>query len=321
MKLNQPNQYQHVAATGYEQLIQVQPGKNRRYTQLKSGKLEAEYAQAWLGSKAQVFRETLNVGARIEAAPPSNLLPFTFILPSSKNVVFCHKSMENTDVITQATGGYWDVVFSDNLEYVSAAFDREYFFNGYIDLKQEDVPESFLQSKTTPTLPSLAGKYSNLIANYLELLRTRPCLLDDHGVMSLMSSELLKSIIAALSEHKFVAHKLPKLKKRQRGVSQVIEYLNVFASDLPDMQTLCAVANLSERSLQYGFLELLGCTPIQYLRMVRLNGAKHSLEQSNPGQDKVVNIAMQWGFVELGRFAKDYKALFDELPSDTLSRF
>lgn len=320
MNLNDPSQYQHIAATGFEQLVQVQPGRNRRYTQLKSGRLKAEYAQAWLGNKTQVFRETLNVGSRIEASPPSNLLPFTFILPSSKDVSFCHQPLEGKSVITQATGGHWDVVFSDKLEYVSAAFDRDYFFEGYYHLKQEDVPSDYLFSKTTLSLPSLVNQYSFLIANALHLISVRPGLLNDQAIMSLMSSQLLKSVIDALSEHQLGSNRQPKLKKRQQGVTQVIDYLNTHARDLPDIQTLCSVANLSERSLQYGFMEKLNVTPVQYLRMVRLNGAKHSLEQAIPNIDKVVDIATRWGFVELGRFAKEYKSLFCELPSQTLQR-
>lgn len=247
MTLFNPNQYQHVATSGFDQLIQLQPGKNRRYTQLKPGQLEAEYAQAWLGDKAQVFREKLNVGARIEATPPESLLPFTFILPSSNNVQYCHKPLSDSNSITQATGGHWDVVFAESLEYVSAAFDRDYFFQGYFQLKQQEVPVDFLVSKTTPTLPSLVNNYSQLIANYLNVLSARPELIGDSAVVNLMSSELLNSVIAALSEHKLESTKLPKLKKRQLGVNRVIEYLNEHAYELPDMQALCGVAKLSVR--------------------------------------------------------------------------
>ncbi len=308
--------YNGIKASDFEQLVLAQPGRNRGYTQLYSGKLSAQFTQAWLG-KAQVFTERLNVGARIQASPPSSLLPFSFILPSSENVKYCHKPMEST-AIAQATGGQWDVVYSKNLCYYSTAFDREYCYQSYQELIKEEVPASWLQSKMTTTLPKLGFEYAHLVAQTLAVLHKRPELVDNQSITNLMTSELFKALLAALSVDK-VDSKLPKLKKRQVGVNNVIEYLQVHACELPDIQTLCRVANLSERSLQYGFMEALGITPIQYLRVVRLNGAKRTLQLANSKQSKVADIATDWGFLELGRFAKEYKQLFCELPSHTLN--
>ena len=317
--MTQTGNYSELSASDFDQLIQAQPGKNRRYTQLKSGKLEGAFTQAWLG-QIQIFQEQLNVGARIQAAPPANLLPFTHITSASKNVKFCQQEIDSSNTITQATGGFWDVVFSEKLEYRSAVFDKEYFYQGYLDIKQQDVPQHFIQSKLTPTSFIKANHYSELIARSLTLLGRRPELFDKADVLRLMSGQILQAVIAALSEQDFTQVTLPKLKKRQLGVNKVIEFLQVHARDLPDIQTLCAIANLSERSLQYGFMEALGITPIQYLRMIRLNGAKGDLQSADDKQSKVVDIATNWGFVELGRFAKEYKTLFCELPSQTLSR-
>lgn len=316
--MKQIAKYHDISASDFGQLIQAQPGKNRGYTQLNPGKLSAQFSQAWLGN-AQVFSEQLNIGARIQAAPPSSLLPFSFILPSSENVKYCHTPMESA-AIAQATGGQWDVVYDKNLCYYSAAFDRDYFYKSYQELTQQEVPASFLQSKMTQTLPTLASQYAQLVANTLEVLSIRPELLSNSTLTNLMTSQLFKALIDALSVFS-LNDKLPKLKKRQQGVNKVIEYLQVHACDLPDIQTLCRQANLSERTLQYGFMETLGITPIQYLRLLRLNGTKQALQAANPKLTRVVDIATDWGFVELGRFAKEYKQLFCELPSQTLNNF
>ena len=312
--------YNQTKTSDVDLLLQLQEGKNRQYTQIQAGKFEAEYAQAWLGN-VQIFRESVNVGARIQAAPPSSILPFSFILPTSENVRYCQSPLGNTNSITQATGGYWDVVFTKNLKYFSAAFERDYFFEGFQSIKEQEVPSDFLLSKTTQTMPELVNHYGLLISQALDLVQARPELLDDKPIMNLLSSQLLAAVIDTLTAKNIGDSKLPKLKKRQRGVNNVIDYLQTHAAELPDIQTLCSVAELSERSLQYGFMEALGITPIQYLRLVRLNGAKRSLEQANPNFNRVVDVATQWGFVELGRFSKEYKSLFCELPSQTLARY
>ncbi|WP_408631189.1 helix-turn-helix domain-containing protein [Marinomonas shanghaiensis] len=55
-----------------------------------------------------------------------------------------------------------------------------------------------------------------------------------------------------------------------------------------------------------------------YLRISRLNGVRRSLVQAKNGQ-AVSDIAAQWGFWHLSQFAKDYKQLFGETPSKTLT--
>ena len=102
-------------------------------------------------------------------------------------------------------------------------------------------------------------------------------------------------------------------------MKQVVDYLQVYAHELPNMQTLCTIANLSERTLQYVFLEYLGLTPVEYMRVVRLNHVNSDLKLAT-GKTKITDIALKWGFIELGRFARDYKSLFLELPSKTLMK-
>jgi AraC family ethanolamine operon transcriptional activator len=80
---------------------------------------------------------------------------------------------------------------------------------------------------------------------------------------------------------------------------------------------LCEIANVSRRTLQYSFESILGMSPIQYLRISRLNGVRRELINADHTQS-VSDIAVRWGFWHLSQFAKDYRQLFDERPSDTL---
>ena len=79
---------------------------------------------------------------------------------------------------------------------------------------------------------------------------------------------------------------------------------------------LCAVANVSRRTLQYSFESILGVSPIQHLRISRLNGVRRAII-SSANHHHILDIAAQWGFWHMSQFAKDYKKLFGELPSQT----
>jgi AraC-like DNA-binding protein len=81
-----------------------------------------------------------------------------------------------------------------------------------------------------------------------------------------------------------------------------------------DLARECGV---TPRALQYAFRKHLGCTPQDYLRRVRLDLARRSLRD---GSQSVSDAAATHGFFNPGRFAADYRQVFDENPGQTLQR-
>ena len=85
-----------------------------------------------------------------------------------------------------------------------------------------------------------------------------------------------------------------------------------------DVQDLSRVAQVSKRTLEYAFVERFGLAPSAYLKSHRLNSVRRALRAADPEGEKVSDIANRWGFWHMGQFAADYRAQFDELPSQTL---
>jgi AraC-like DNA-binding protein len=54
--------------------------------------------------------------------------------------------------------------------------------------------------------------------------------------------------------------------------------------------------------------------------MLRLSNARRALLSADGALAKVTEIAMSFGFAELGRFSVEYKKAFGESPSQTLYR-
>jgi AraC-like DNA-binding protein len=84
------------------------------------------------------------------------------------------------------------------------------------------------------------------------------------------------------------------------------------------MSALAAVAGVSKRTLQDGFQRFRGKAPSQVARDLRLDLAREALARD--GFEKVTDVALEFGFTHLGRFAQAYAARFGESPSDTLRR-
>ena len=61
-------------------------------------------------------------------------------------------------------------------------------------------------------------------------------------------------------------------------------------------------------------------SPSSYLRLRRLQQMNRALRSGNQDAAGVAEIARRYGVRDLGRFAVSYRALYGELPSDTLRR-
>lgn len=309
------NQIRSISTTNIEELAQFQVNKNRCYTQLQSGRLNAEYMEVNLGD-VQLFRESLTAGARIEATPSSVFLPFAAIAPQSGVSNYCGREVaENT--LIQATGGEWDICFSNRLDYVCAAFNREILSTNVEQLTGQKMPIEWLESRASLINPHQHHCYAKGIATILQTVQERPTILQHSSIQRMLSAATLKLTLDALMS--VTEYSKVKLQTRRvQGVRRAIDYIQAHAASLPTMAELCKISYLSERSLEYGFREYVGVTPIRYLRLVRLNGARQELLAASSKVDKVIDIALNWGFLELGRFAGEYRQLFHELPSETL---
>jgi transcriptional regulator GlxA family with amidase domain len=66
------------------------------------------------------------------------------------------------------------------------------------------------------------------------------------------------------------------------------------------------------------FRRHLDCTPMQYVRTVRLNHAHRDLQAGNRMTVTVAGIARRWGFAHTGRFAASYRSAYGQSPHATL---
>ncbi len=85
---------------------------------------------------------------------------------------------------------------------------------------------------------------------------------------------------------------------------------------LGDIATAVGVCT---RLLQKAFSHQCGCSPMRFVTQTRLHRIRQELE-SPTNSAKIVDVMMDYGFTQGGKFAKEYQQLFGENPSDTLKR-
>ena len=103
-------------------------------------------------------------------------------------------------------------------------------------------------------------------------------------------------------------------------VREVDEWIDRDASESLHVIDICRALGVPARTLQRAFHETVGMGPAHYVAAKKLDKARAALLAADPTLTSVTQIAFQFGFGELGRFAGTYRHVFGEKPSETLHR-
>jgi len=102
-------------------------------------------------------------------------------------------------------------------------------------------------------------------------------------------------------------------------VRRVEAYIEANWNNPIGIESLAEVAGVSARTLFRAFEKARGCSPMAFVKRIRLERARDFLSRPE-GTTSVTGIAFACGFLNPGHFASDYRRTFGELPSQTLSR-
>jgi AraC-like DNA-binding protein len=103
-------------------------------------------------------------------------------------------------------------------------------------------------------------------------------------------------------------------------VRKAEEFIRAHLCDPPSILELCEFTGAGRRALFYAFDELIGMSPIAYLKATRLQEARRRIMASDQ-QHCVQLVASNLNFTHLGQFSIDYARHFGESPSQTCKRF
>ena len=101
-------------------------------------------------------------------------------------------------------------------------------------------------------------------------------------------------------------------------VRRVEEYIAANWNCPITVEALAAAAGASARSVFKAFRDSRDCSPMAFVKSVRLQHARRMLLEPD-STTTVVSTAFACGFLNPGHFARDYRLAFGELPSATLA--
>jgi AraC-like DNA-binding protein len=133
-----------------------------------------------------------------------------------------------------------------------------------------------------------------------------------------LEQTLLEGLLLAAGHQYREALEAPPPPMRPSAVKRVMDAVQERPAEPYDAARLAEIAQVSLRTLQEAFRANVGMSPMGYVQEVRLQRVRQELRVSAPGSVTVTDVAFQWGFAHLGRFAQRYRARFGESPSQTL---
>jgi AraC-like DNA-binding protein len=135
-----------------------------------------------------------------------------------------------------------------------------------------------------------------------------------HELEAVLMTQLLMVVPSQLSP---TLHSRPTPTRRSR-IREVIAFIDEHPAAETSTADLAAMADISTRTLQTGFHDIVGMSPTAYIRDVRLD--RVHLELASGASGSVTEVGARWGFFHPGRFARQYRERFGVLPSETARR-
>ncbi|NIE78471.1 AraC family transcriptional regulator [Pantoea sp. Ap-967] len=143
------------------------------------------------------------------------------------------------------------------------------------------------EAEVSEPLPRVQGHYSQIVACKL---------------LTLMNTNVQRESLGAATA----------------SLERILDYIHHNLKLELSAESLAEQACMSVRSLYALFDRTLGTTPGQYVRQRKLERVHACLSDASCPVRSVTELAMDYGFLHLGRFAERYRQHFGELPSETL---
>lgn len=107
---------------------------------------------------------------------------------------------------------------------------------------------------------------------------------------------------------------------RERVIARVLELLDARQGQPLLLRDLCEGGQVSERTLRTIFHEYFGVGPMRLVKLRRLHEVHRALLSAEVRHERVSDILGRFGVADPTVFARNYKAIYGELPSQTLRR-
>jgi AraC-like DNA-binding protein len=311
---------QHLRFNDFDQLKESVVGWDLDWRQLDNGPLEAELLQIRVGD-AQLERSSFSRQFEQRGSSPPGIRTLGIIEERVQGVSWCGRHLNESGLSVFHPGGEFEAVSQPGFTCYTLSFPEERLVTvgetlGFQDADRLLGNAGWIAVCDSRTMNGLRRGLRQLC----DAVIRRPSLMESASFRREFEFELPARVLRALDKSPGDCNRrMPSSTVRKIAVDRALAFIeqNPFAPIT--VQELSQATRVSWRTLNYAFREHFGVSPKSYLKARRLNGVRRELVEAAP-DEKVVDFANKWGFWHMGQFASDYRKMFGELPSETLSR-
>ncbi|MDH3600104.1 MAG: helix-turn-helix domain-containing protein [Candidatus Tectomicrobia bacterium] len=303
----------------FEEMQQALSAWDHQYQQISPGAFHGSLLHTQMGSLG-IFRNRWERAIRYQGTAPKGTVGLAVSLAQSGEARWMGQRVTLDDMIVQRAETEADYLSTPLWDSVVFAIPEAELAQHIADLTHDDPEEVLHTHGVIRLMPELAAQIREVSLAYLDTAQQSHDRPSGPSPLSEMIKSAVELIARAMASSQVLDCSQPTLQRRRRLVHKAKE-LSVQRGDQPlRIGELCRHLAVSERTLRHAFRDVAGLSPLDYLKMLRLNRVNRALRQADPAEVLVKQVAYLNGFTHLGQFCRDYKQLFDKSPSQTLQR-
>jgi len=290
----------------------------QQYDQLAPGRFIGTLAEFWTPD-AQVFRERTSHAVRQACCVWDDALWFGIpIRHDGTRINACE--MPEGAVLVHAGGAAFELHTPSDHEIFGVVVRREAIEHYCENLGAKVAWSQLACASWIQTSPVLRHNGVAMLQALFAQLASHPVLAEEDASRRTLGQTIMGVLLPFLEVPAYEAPAKGAFARRRKVVEGILAEIKARPDWVPTVPELCERFHLSRRSLQYAFEEVLGLSPLVFLRTLRLNGVRRMLSHPTVEVDTVQRAAAAWGFWHLGQFGQDYQRLFGERPSESLAK-
>ncbi|MFM0596514.1 helix-turn-helix domain-containing protein [Paraburkholderia dilworthii] len=294
-----------LAVSGWEQV----------YRQMTPGRFQSTLVQA-SSADFHFFRETTNRRVAQHGVSPAGLASIAVPLYAPLVGTFQGQRVDGYALLLLGAGEEFRFYTPESMHYAGISVSAELME----DLLSFTVGEPASRQARRGVLPLSSEQGVMLreqLAPFLDAAERNAAAFAHPAVTKVFRDEMV-SVLAGLIES---ASQTPARDLTHTTYSDIVrrcERILQENAELPvTVLDLCRALRCSRRTLQTSFQRVANVTPVEYLRSIRLNAVHRLLRMTSADELLIGDAACRWGFTHLSYFAREYRDLFGELPSQT----
>ena len=295
-------------------------GLNIRITPLVFAPYSCEVVQFKLGGMAFNFTNNA-VPLRVIGPKPAGAVIFSFLLnPADEQRFMSHNRPINRQILFGFDSEREiDLVIAGSVLYCYVAISIA-LLNKYLCLMERDDLDARFLGQNQVCIPTTMGPLQAFVWELYALSINQTDCLASPAFQSLLREDFIPLLIQSIPPKGQTPAKSQRALGRGDLVRQTEAFLEAHLHQPISLATVAKSIFTSQRTLTYAFDQILGISPMAYLKILRLQAVHRLLKMTVPGTKTISAIAADHGFYSPSHFARDYKTLFGESPKETLKQ-